>query len=73
MKVGQPRFRVGDRVVVDVPGKAENGMYGIVEQVLPYDGPKFLDKWMYTAKGGWRGSLEVVAAIPERWLKEMIV
>jgi hypothetical protein len=67
----KPLFKTGDKVVVSVKGKAEDGMHGTIDKALPYDGPKSLDNWMYTAKDGWRwrGTVEVVAAIPERWLK----
>ena len=36
----KPLFKVGDSVKVSLKGKAEDGMYGTVGKVLPYDGPK---------------------------------
>ena len=64
----KPLFKVGDSVKVSLKGKAEDGMYGTVGKVLPYDGPKcqtigcinrlmvgkdFLVVWRIYPKDGW--------------------
>lgn len=66
------KFSAGDVLVVFETGKAEHGMTGTVEEVLPYDGQECLDEFMY--KADWRfkdSDVCVRACLPERWLKKV--
>jgi hypothetical protein len=64
--MSEPRFKVGDHVQLYKPGKAEHGMHGVVTDVREYDGPRFLDDWMYRSDR-WTG-YPARAFVPERWL-----
>ena len=47
------KYRIGDVVEIDWPGKSEHGAQGTIICVAPYDGPLAYDTWMYRAK--WSG------------------
>lgn len=47
--MASPKYKVGDIVRINWPGKCEDGWIGKITHVKPYDGPKIYDEWMCRA------------------------
>lgn len=67
-KTNEPKFKVGDRIYLHNPDKAEHGNAGVIVEIESYQGPTWLDKWEYRIhcdEGFFKGSKRF--GIPERW------